>query len=151
MSSSLSFGRWVQAFLLEEKISSSLFQRQYCCVHFIKWTQTVLPIIWTWLLDFIFCTNKHYTTNIYTHIHTHTYTHTHTHWKGIRWTEFNSWPRLFTFHIASLQDSNTSPPMNVLDMTLNNLMARLQQCWSFGKCRIWLHCHRFQVHTGREW
>ena len=30
--------------------------------------------------------------------------------------------------------------INVLDMTLNNPMARLQP-WSFGKCAIPLHCH----------
>ena len=34
------------------------------------------------------------------------------------------------------------PPLtSVLDMTLNNLMVRFQQCWSFGECRVPLHCH----------
>ena len=28
-----------------------------------------------------------------------------------------------------------------LDMTLNNLMVRFQQCWSFGECGVPLHCH----------
>ena len=35
---------------------------------------------------------------------------------------------------------------SVLDMTLNNLMVRFQQCWSFGECRVALHCHCFRVH-----
>ena len=30
---------------------------------------------------------------------------------------------------------------SVLDMTLNNLMVRFQQCWSFGECGVPLHCH----------
>ena len=40
------------------------------------------------------------------------------------------------------------PPTSVLDMTLNNLMERFQQCWSFGECGVPLHCHRSQVHSG---
>ena len=43
------------------------------------------------------------------------------------------------------------PPMSVLYMTLNNLMVRFQQCWSFGECGVPLHCHRSQVHSGPEW
>ena len=44
------------------------------------------------------------------------------------------------------------PPLtSVLDMTLNNLMVRFQQCWSFEECRVPLHCHRSQVHSGPEW
>ena len=43
------------------------------------------------------------------------------------------------------------PPTSVLDMTLNNLMVRFQQCWSFGECRVPLHCHHSQVHSGLEW
>ena len=43
------------------------------------------------------------------------------------------------------------PPMSVLDTTLNNLMVRFQQCWSFGECGVPLHCHRSQVHSGPEW
>ena len=43
------------------------------------------------------------------------------------------------------------PPLtSVLDMTLNNLMVRFQQCWSFGECGVPLHCHRSQVHSGLE-
>ena len=43
------------------------------------------------------------------------------------------------------------PPLtSVLDMTLNNLMVRFQQCWSFGECGVPLHCHRSQVHSGPE-
>ena len=40
---------------------------------------------------------------------------------------------------------------SVLDMTLNNLMVWFQQCWSFGECRVLLHCHCSQVHSGPEW
>ena len=40
---------------------------------------------------------------------------------------------------------------SVLDMTLNNLMVRFQQCWSFGECGVPLHCHCSQVHSGPEW
>ena len=43
------------------------------------------------------------------------------------------------------------PPTSVLDMTLNNLMVRFQQCWSFGECGVRLHCHCSQVHSGPEW
>ena len=43
------------------------------------------------------------------------------------------------------------PPTSVLDMTLNNLMVRFQQCWSFGECGVPLHCHRSQVYFGPEW
>ena len=43
------------------------------------------------------------------------------------------------------------PQTNVLDMTLNNLMVRFQQCWSFGECGVPLHCHRSQVYSGPEW
>ena len=42
---------------------------------------------------------------------------------------------------ASLQRGKT-PPMSVLDMTLNNLMVQFQQCWSFVECGVPLHCHR---------
>ena len=31
--------------------------------------------------------------------------------------------------------------MSVLDKTINNLMMRLQWCWSFGECGAPLHCH----------
>ena len=36
---------------------------------------------------------------------------------------------------ALLQRGKTSPT-SVLDMTLNSLMMRFQQCWSFGECRV---------------
>ena len=42
-------------------------------------------------------------------------------------------------------------PMGILDMTLNNLMVRFQQCWSFGECGAPLYCHHSQVHSGPEW
>ena len=44
------------------------------------------------------------------------------------------------------------PPLtSVLDMTLNNLMVRFQQCWSFGECGVPLHCPHSQVHSRPEW
>ena len=45
------------------------------------------------------------------------------------------------------------PPPNECPgyMTLNNLMVRFQQCWSFGESGVPLHCHRSQVHSGPEW
>ena len=30
-------------------------------------------------------------------------------------------------------------------MTLNDLMVRFQQCWSFGECGVPLHCHCSRV------
>ena len=39
-------------------------------------------------------------------------------------------------------------PSSVQEMILNSLMVRLQQCWSFGECRVHLHCHSSQVHSG---
>ena len=58
--------------------------------------------------------------------------------------------RLQNTPTTSLQrGKNTST--SVLDMTLNNLMLRFQQCWSFGKCRVPLHCHRSQIHSIPEW
>ena len=44
------------------------------------------------------------------------------------------------------------PPLtSILDRTLNNLMVRFQQCWSFGEWGVPLHCHRSQIHSGPEW
>ena len=40
--------------------------------------------------------------------------------------------------------------MSVLDMTLNNLMVRLQP-WRFGERGVALHCHCSQVHYDLEW
>ena len=40
---------------------------------------------------------------------------------------------------------------SVLGMALNNLVTRFQYCWGFGKCRVPLYCHRFQVHSILEW
>ena len=37
--------------------------------------------------------------------------------------------------IASLPRGKITPT-SVLDMTLNNLLVRLQQFWNFGKCRV---------------
>ena len=52
---------------------------------------------------------------------------------------------------TSAEGVRPPPPTSVLDMTLNNLMVRFQQCWSFGECGVLLHCHRSQVHSGPEW
>ena len=41
-------------------------------------------------------------------------------------------------------------PMSVLDMTLNDLMLRLQ-FWSFGEFRVSIHCHCSKVNSDPEW
>ena len=41
-------------------------------------------------------------------------------------------------------------PTNVLDMTLNNLMMRIQWCWGFEEWGATLQCHCSQVHSGLE-
>ena len=52
---------------------------------------------------------------------------------------------------VSLQRGKTTPPStSVLDMTLNQLMVRLQS-WSSGAYRVLLHCLYFQVHSDLEW
>ena len=43
------------------------------------------------------------------------------------------------------------PQMSILDMTLKNLMMRLQQCWSFRECGIPHYCHHSQVDSSPEW
>ena len=62
-----------------------------------------------------------------------------------------SWLGLQNTLTASLQRGK-HPLMSVLDMTLNNLMARLQPC-RFGECGVPLHrhCHSSQVHSDPEW
>ena len=60
------------------------------------------------------------------------------------------------YHFVFLKLSNciqgkTPPITSVLDMTLNNLMVRFLQCWSFRECGVTLHCHRSQVQPGPEW
>ena len=63
------------------------------------------------------------------------------------------WPCLVCWgcRIHRLQRGKTPPLTSVLDMTLNNLMVRFQQFWRFGECRVPLHYHRSQVHSGPEW
>ena len=61
-----------------------------------------------------------------------------------------SWLELHNTPTASLQKGRTSLT-SFLDMTLNNLMLMLQWYWSFGECRVPLHCNRSQVHSGLEW
>ena len=61
-----------------------------------------------------------------------------------------SWLEQWNTLTASLQRDKTSPPMSVLDMTLSNLMVRLQR-GKFEECGIPLHGHCSQVHSGPEW
>ena len=56
----------------------------------------------------------------------HTLTHTN--------RKLPSWLELKNTLTTSLQRGNT-PPKSVLDMTLNNLMVRLQS-WKFGECGV---------------
>ena len=44
-----------------------------------------------------------------------------------------------------------TPQMSVLIMTLNNMMFRFKQYWSFGKFGAPLQCQCSQVHSGPEW
>ena len=85
-------------------------------------------------------------------------------WKWTWGTRFKSWSRPFIFHCtlefqrkAGIQFVNMyvcidiSPwSTSVLDMTQNYLVVRLQ-CWSFGECKVLLHCHRLQIHCDPEW
>ena len=43
------------------------------------------------------------------------------------------------------------PPTSILDITLKNLMVKFQDSWSFGECRVPLHCHHSLVHSGPKW
>ena len=54
--------------------------------------------------------------------------------------------RIYWLHLC--RGVRPNPLTSALYMTLNNLMVRFQQCWSFGECGIPLHCHRSQVHSG---
>ena len=49
------------------------------------------------------------------------------------------------------QQRRKNLPMNVLDMTINNLVVMFLWCRSFGECRVPLHCHCSQTHSGPEW
>ena len=40
--------------------------------------------------------------------------------------------------------------ISFLDITLNKLMVRLQQSWSFRECGVPLYCHRSHVHFGPD-
>ena len=92
-------------------------------------------------------------TSIYIYIHTHTHTwpclqldsylleHLCVHICPVGWG--------CRIHRLLLCRGVRPPPSSVLDMTLNNLMVRFQQCWSFGECGVPLH--RSQIHTGPEW
>ena len=46
----------------------------------------------------------------------------------------------YTNYFFSEGQDPPPPPMSVLDMTLNNLMVRFQQCLSFGECEVPFHC-----------
>ena len=57
--------------------------------------------------------------------------------------------RIHQLHLC--REVRPLPPTSVLIMTLNNLMASFQRCLSFGEWEAPTYCHRFQVHSGREW
>ena len=40
-------------------------------------------------------------------------------------------------------------PTSVLDMMINNVIAKLQSISRIGECRVPLHCHRTQVYSGQ--
>ena len=81
-----------------------------------------------------------------THTHTYIYIHIHTH------IYIYICPVSCRIHWQHLCRGVRPPPNECPgNMTLNNLMVRFQQCWSFGECGVPLHCHRSQVHSGPEW
>ena len=110
------------------------------------------------LNNFRTCTYIH--TNIHVQICTCTYseayTHTHTHTHTKRWHTNTNITVYTRIHIQSCIQSHTHSPdgkgygIHRLDMTLNNLMVRLQSL-SLGECRVPLHCHHCQVHSDPEW
>ena len=51
------------------------------------------------------------------------------------------------YHLLFCIGVRPGPSMSDQDMILNNVMVRLQYCWSFGECREPLHCHRFLVNS----
>ena len=80
----------------------------------------------------VMCISTYLFTYICTHAHTHIY--------------------IFAQSAGAVEYTDCfSAPTSVLDMTLNNLMVRFLQCWSFGKCGVPLHSHRSQVYSGPEW
>ena len=90
------------------------------------------------------------------YLRSHTYIHTHIH---MNVSNVKFYPRYFNhlylpsrwgcrIHRLLLCRGVRPPPTSDLHMTLNNLMVSFQQCWSFGECRVPLHCHRSQVHSG---
>ena len=58
--------------------------------------------------------------------------------------------RIHQLHLCRAVISPPPPPplTSVLDMTLSNLIVWFQQCWGFGECKVLLHCHRSQLHSG---
>ena len=61
-----------------------------------------------------------------------------------------SWLKPYNTPTASLQRSKNPHSTSVLVMTLNNWMVKFQWCWSFGKYRVLLHCHRSRIHSDPE-
>ena len=59
--------------------------------------------------------------------------------------------RIHWLHICREVRPPPKKKTSVLVMTLNNLMVRFQQCWSFGECGVPLYCHYSQVHSGPAW
>ena len=51
---------------------------------------------------------------------------------------WSSWIELQNTQITSLQRGKNLPK-SVLEMTLNNLMVKFQQCWNFRECGLLLH------------
>ena len=52
---------------------------------------------------------------------------------------------------ASLQMGKRPTPNEYTGYDTNNLIVRLQWCWFFGKYKVSLYCHRFQVNSGLKW
>ena len=85
---------------------------------------------------------------IATHTHTHTYTHTRIYKR--KQTKICPVAWGCRIHRLLLCRGVRPSPTSVLDMTLNNLMVRFQQRWSFGECRVPLYCYCSQIHSSPE-
>ena len=109
--------------------------------------------------------------NIFLRTHTHARTHAHTHkyiyifiyiyiYMYIYICSFTTPPKIHycqvgwgcRIHWQQLCRGVRPPlPMSALDLTLNNLMVRLQWRWGFGEYGAPLHCHCSQVLSGPAW
>ena len=65
---------------------------------------------------------------------------------------FAQWAEVVEYTDCTSVERYEPPPAKrvIQDMTLNNVIVRFQQCWSFGECGVPLHFHRSQVNSGPQ-